>query len=93
VELSKRPLLRRLLAGLLEARAGDGRALDLDALVRAGWPSEAPHPQVHGNRVWVALSALRRLGLRDVLRKTAEGYELDPAVDVRIGRALSDDRV
>ncbi len=85
LELARRLPLRRILAALAAHRsAAPGEALSLDALVAAGWPGEKIRPDAAINRIHVALSTLRRLGLRDVIVSGEHGYLIDPAVVVEI---------
>jgi hypothetical protein len=57
--------------------------MDLDALLQAGWPGERVVPSAGANRVYVALTTLRKLGLRHFLLSRDDGYLLDPALPVR----------
>jgi predicted ATPase len=85
LELGKRPALRKIVAVLAERRiAAPGEAVSLDALVAAGWPGERIRADAAINRIHVALSTLRRLGLRDVLLTAEQGYVFDPAIGVTI---------
>ncbi|MFN0252758.1 MAG: ATP-binding protein [Kofleriaceae bacterium] len=85
LELGKRPALRKIVAVLAEHRiAAPGEAVPLDALVAAGWPGEKIRADAASNRIHVALSTLRRLGLRDVLITVEGGYAFDPAIGVTI---------
>lgn len=87
IELGKRVALRRIVAVLAERRvAAPGEAVALDALVAGGWPGEKIRAEAAINRIHVALSTLRRLGLRDVLLTVEHGYALDPAIAVTIDR-------
>jgi hypothetical protein len=87
IELGKRVALRRIVAVLAQRRVtAPGEAVALDALVAAGWPDEKIRADAAINRIHVALSTLRRLGLRDVLLTVEHGYALDPAVAVTIDR-------
>lgn len=79
IELASRAVLWRLVQALGEARA-KGESLDVHALLQAGWPGESPTGASGLNRVKVALSTLRKLGLREVLVRTDDGYTLDPDV-------------
>ncbi len=82
VDLSRRRLLRVLFAALVERR---GQPLTFAALVQLGWPGEERLPaEVHKNRLHVALSSLRSLGLRDVLLHDDAGYRLADDVDVDV---------
>ncbi len=76
VSIARRKALRRMLVAL----AGAQEVLDVEALLRAGWPGESPSPESGAQRVYVALSTLRKLGLDDVLLHRDGGYQLDPAV-------------
>jgi len=81
VDLRRRKPLRRLLAALVERRqASPGGILDADALLAAGWPGERVIAEAGAHRVRVAVSTLRKLGLRRVLVTVESGYRLDPAV-------------
>jgi predicted ATPase len=86
VDLSHRETLRRILAGLLERRlTNPASGLDQQALLVAGWGDERIHATAAKNRVQVALSQLRKLGLSETLvRDHASGYELDPRVPVLV---------
>ncbi len=79
--LATRRPLRRLLVALAEAhRSRAGVALTVDELLHAGWPGEDPLPEAGSNRVYVAISTLRKLGLSELLQRWDGGYRLDPAV-------------
>ncbi|MCC7538926.1 MAG: AAA family ATPase [Deltaproteobacteria bacterium] len=81
VELGNRGVARRLLAALADHRvAHAGAPLDLDALRERGWPDERVLSHAAANRIHVALSALRSLGLKSLLLRRTDGYLLDPAV-------------
>jgi hypothetical protein len=82
--LGRRRPLRRLLLALARAHAAGAPALSVDDLLEAGWPGERPLPEAGSNRVWVAISTLRKLGLGESLQRWDGGYRLDPAVPCRI---------
>lgn len=83
VDLATRPVLSRILTRLVEARVAEaGRCLSADALVEAGWPGERILPAARTNRLKVALSTLRGLGLGSQLVHRPDGYLLDPSVPV-----------
>lgn len=93
VELAHRPSLARLLHGLLQHHDRDpSRVLTPLELVELGWPDEQVKDQAGINRVYVAISTLRKLGLRDVIAKTRSGYRLDPSTEFRITDRLVDRR-
>ncbi|MEZ4298889.1 MAG: hypothetical protein R3B70_28325, partial [Polyangiaceae bacterium] len=81
VSLDRRRQLARMLDRLAEERLSHpSAALDWQALVAAAWPGERVLPEAAAHRVRVAISTLRKLGLRDLLHTTEEGYLLDPSV-------------
>jgi tetratricopeptide (TPR) repeat protein len=84
VSLLKRKAPRLVLARLMEERRErPGTTLSVDDLFEAGWPGEQALPDAAASRVYVAVSTLRKLGLRDVLTREDEGYLLDPRRPVR----------
>lgn len=87
-QLAHRPALSRLVAAFVEARERwPGRAMTVPELVERGWPGERIVPRAAANRVYVALTTLRKLGLRDLLVRTEEGYFFDAEVPLRIDAA------
>ena len=79
VPLDRRRQLAKILDRLADERlARPGSALGWDALLAAAWPGERVLPEAAAHRVRVAVSTLRKLGLRDVLRTSEEGYLLAP---------------
>lgn len=86
VELAARPTLARILDALAEARLSpEPRPLSPTDLLAAGWPGERVLPQAGQNRVRVALTALRNLGLRSVLLTVEGGHMIDPAIPLTRG--------
>jgi predicted ATPase len=80
-DLTTRPPLRNMLGALADARLrAPGEALAADALFAAGWPGERIQRGAMHNRVRVALSTLRKLGLAAALVRSEGGWLLDPAV-------------
>ncbi|MCA9645746.1 MAG: helix-turn-helix domain-containing protein, partial [Myxococcales bacterium] len=87
--LSSRAALRRILEALAKQRlSGNIQALSVGDLIAAGWPDESPIFEAGANRVYVAVSALRKLGLRDVIERYSGGYRLSPGVAVRFSASL-----
>jgi hypothetical protein len=84
VSLRARPSLRRILLGLVQANRAAGPALDVWALLAAGWPGETLDPIAGSNRVYAAIAALRRLGLRRAIDRDEVGYRLAPHVALTI---------
>lgn len=80
---ARRPLRRLLLALANAHRDHPGRAVYVDELLDAGWPGESPLPEAGNNRVYVAISTLRKMGLADHLQRWDGGYRLDPNVRCR----------
>lgn len=85
IDLGRRPVLRRLLARLVEERRlAPGRPVTLDVLLACGWPGEKILPDAARNRAHVALNTLRELGLRELLERVEGGYRLDPHVPLEV---------
>jgi hypothetical protein len=83
VDLSRRRTLRLILDALAQHhQKGSGAGLSLDDLISAGWPDEHILPEAALNRAHVALSTLRKLGLRDILESRDDGYHLAASVPV-----------
>lgn len=74
----------RIVAAFLDLhRRAPGAVLTIDDLLSAGWPGERPIPPSGANRVHVALAHLRRMGLRDVIERTRDGYRFAPNAAVK----------
>lgn len=83
VSLLRRENLTRLLRALIEARHNQpGRPLTTDALFSAGWPGERIQAPSAAGRVYVALTSLRNLGLREFLVRSEGGYLLDAGANI-----------
>ncbi|MEM9075070.1 MAG: tetratricopeptide repeat protein, partial [Myxococcota bacterium] len=80
VHLGNRTSARRLLVAL----AGAGEAMSTHDLFAAGWPGEHADRSSASNRVRVALTSLRKLGLSDVLERVEAGYRLRQGLRVRL---------
>ena len=65
-----------------ERRERPGRPLGVEALLAGGWPGEVVLPEAGASRVYVAVSTLRRMGLRELLVRVDTGYMLDPELAV-----------
>lgn len=73
--LARKGAMRRILQALVAAHTTTpGVALSPDALVAAGWPGERMLPEAASTRVRTAISALRKLGLRDIIQTRDDGY-------------------
>jgi len=83
VDLSKRRSMRAILRALLEHhRSKHQGALPVGTLLEHGWPGERMKASAGANRVYVALSTLRELGLKDAIVSRDEGYLLDPSCKI-----------
>ena len=88
VSLARKRTLARLLVALSEHRLrAPGTSLTTFALVEAAWPGENVAALAGPNRVYVALNALRKLGLKNVITRVGDGYALDPNVRLAWGPA------
>ncbi len=77
----------RVLWALARRRAsGVLKAADPDTLVSEVWPDESLIRRSGRNRLYVALSALRKAGLSSLIERTPDGYRITPRVDVEIRR-------
>lgn len=86
VGLERRASLARILDRLVQERIDrPGAPLSAIAVLAAGWPDERVLPSAGAHRVRVAIATLRKMGLRDVLVTSPEGYLLSH--DVPCSRA------
>jgi hypothetical protein len=82
-DLRERHAVRRLLLKLIDhQREAPGHGLSLPALREAGWPGERMLPDAASNRIYVAMTQLRKLGFKPWLKRSEEGYFLDPALTI-----------
>lgn len=85
VDLERRRPLRLIVARLAERRLdAPGMPTPWEGLLEAGWPGERVIPSAGAHRVRVAVSTLRKLGLRSVLLTVDEGYLFDPSIETRV---------
>ncbi len=82
VDLDSRGAYRNIFQLLVGRRLAGVSQTDIEDILSAGWPDEIIESDAAKNRIHVALSALRRLGLRSVLVKSGSGYALDPSIPV-----------
>jgi hypothetical protein len=83
--LGSRRALRRILSALIDQhRRRPGVAISVSELVAAGWPGESLIFEAAANRVYVALSSLRKLGLDPVIERCDGGWRLAPGTAVRV---------
>ncbi|MCA9644147.1 MAG: hypothetical protein KC492_25815 [Myxococcales bacterium] len=85
VALPARSPQRLILLCLATRRvAAPGEVVSTDELIAAGWPDEQILSHAAINRLYVAVTTLRRRGLKDLLLSGGGGYLLSPAVVVRL---------
>ncbi|NUO53769.1 MAG: tetratricopeptide repeat protein [Polyangiaceae bacterium] len=83
VDLSGRGTLRLILRELVaQRRVAPGAGVSAEALFGAGWHGERALSHAAANRVYAAIATLRRLGLGPVLLRQADGYLLDPGLQL-----------
>jgi predicted ATPase/Tfp pilus assembly protein PilF len=83
VSLERRKAMRLMLVKLVEERLTlPGSTVSTAALVAAGWPGEIVAADVGADRVYTALSTLRKLGLKSALQNRGDGYRIDPDLAV-----------
>lgn len=80
--LEKYAAARNILERLTAARLRGTDALGPEELFEAGWPGVKIAAQSANNRLYVQLAKLRKLGLKLLLLRTEDGYQLDPSVPV-----------
>lgn len=83
IDLTRRRALPAILLSLVEARcARPGAYVSLREVFVAGWPGERAVPHAAAARVYMAVRALRTLGLRAVLTTRGGSYRLEPRTEV-----------
>lgn len=78
LDLTRRPVLSRLLAALVRDQQAGGAGLTMNELVEVGWPDEELAYEAGANRVYASVRLLRKLGLRPVLLSEGGQYRLAP---------------
>lgn len=76
IKLGGRRVLRGVLRALIEAHLRGDELLTPNAVAELTWPGEAMLPRAALNRVYVAMTSLRKLGLDGVLEHVSGGYRL-----------------
>lgn len=85
VDLSNRKSTRLILKSILQTHLDDPEAaLDVEALIEAGWPDEYMTFDSGRSRVYAAIKFLRDNGLSEIIETTDDGYRIAPNVDVQI---------
>jgi hypothetical protein len=83
VGLERRKSLALLLDRLVDERLAHPNAtLRSSDLFAAAWPGEKAIAHAAAHRVRVAIATLRKMGLRDALITTPDGYRLAATVDL-----------
>ncbi|MFK7991318.1 MAG: AAA family ATPase [Sandaracinaceae bacterium] len=84
VELRPDSPLQRIFTRLVLRRTeGAGEMVSLDEVIEVGWPGEKVRLSAASNRAHVALSTLRKKGLRGILVHRDGGYGLARSVRIR----------
>ncbi len=83
IELHTRRALRQIVAAIVKRhRLEPARRLTADELIEEGWPGERIQPEAASARLRVAISTLRKLGLKEYLWTTGRGYGFHPEVSL-----------
>ncbi|MBX2800369.1 MAG: hypothetical protein KTR31_22005 [Myxococcales bacterium] len=83
LDLRRRRVPRRLLARLLTAHSeSPGTAVSGVELMQAAWPNDRAKPSSLKNRLWAALSKLRKQGLGRAIESVQNGYRIPPEMHV-----------
>jgi len=84
LDLSRRPVLRRIVGELVTARLDrPGDVVEAERLIAAGWPDDRASSVSLRNRLWVALSRLRRAGFDRAIERIGSGYRIPAGFPVR----------
>jgi hypothetical protein len=65
-------------------RRSPGAVLTIPELLEIGWPGERPMAEAGANRVYVALTHLRRMGMRGVIERHEGGYRFVPGAVIKL---------
>src|SRR5262249_17435393 len=88
IDVGDRQHARAILRALLEARLrSPGRSLATDDVLLAAWPRQGLVGRAGTNRVYVTISLLRDLGLRELIVSADGGYMFDPRQPLAVGVA------
>jgi tetratricopeptide (TPR) repeat protein len=83
IQLATRKALPLLMKALVTERLEQpGRSLSVAEMFELGWPEERALAHSAAARVYMAVRALRLLGLGEILITRPQGYHLDPDVEV-----------
>ncbi len=91
IDLSRRRVVRALFAELVRQRLNDPASpVSVQQLIQAAWPGQKFVGDSAANRVYVAIAALRNLGLGDLLQTRSGGYMLEPHAELIVDRGHTD---
>jgi transcriptional regulator of acetoin/glycerol metabolism len=79
IELGSKRVLRAVLLALVEAHVRRAELLTSRDLAKLAWPGERMLPRAAANRVYVAVTGLRKLGFGAAIENTGEGYRFAAA--------------
>lgn len=83
VDLARRRALPRVLVYLARLRIDQpGHHATVEDVFAGGWPGERALPHAAAARVYMAIRALRNLGLKNAIATGPAGYRIDPAIAV-----------
>lgn len=84
VDLSRWSAPCLILEALAHAHSQKAGPLNLASLCAAGWPGQSLVPKARRDRVYQAISMLRKSGLKALIMRSRLGYQLVPNVCVVI---------
>jgi hypothetical protein len=88
LDFRRSPVSRGIVTALAEAhRDRPGKPITTEQLIAATWPGERLIPHSARNRLWVAISRLRQLGLEGTLLHEQEGYLFPTELEVVLNPA------
>lgn len=76
---------RKILVALANAAIAGAQGVPSNALIAKAWPGERIQPLAAKNRLYVAITTLRKTGLSAMVEKHADGYRLAPTARVELG--------
>ncbi len=89
ISLASRPVLARLFDSLAAASLSKAGPVSVEELIRTGWPEQRSANAAAVNRLHVALSTLRKMGLKPFIVRTGDAYQLSD--DLRVVRTTTVD--
>lgn len=83
LDMTRRHVLRRLLLALVMARVRGEPPVTREALIAAAWPEERIRFSAAMNRLYVAITQLRRLGFQDLIVNADDGWTFSQRAALR----------